>query len=566
MQHGCFRYYQASKMKNYRLLYFILLLGLLHCSIVFSRPAVQINSDATWVSYTMFGAKLDGKTDDYNAIKKCHEYANINNLAVVQQAGTIFISGNHKNSIKVRTNTDLHGCTMIIDDSFMNHPVYEFVEDPDNEFVDISSDGIKSKDQYVIGCHVLPSLKDYKHSFFVVEGSRILGTRQTPQLLNYKNRESFTILSDGVLSDGPLYCDYSSDDIKLKVKSTTTRAITVRLPKLKFKIKKARTSYNKCFVCSRNNVRLELPRELEYTDYPTDEETSSAMCLVSFRECCGVKVYGGDCENKGRLPDEKLQRACYVLGFSLCSDITVENVKIYRGWGGMNSEFIKTITVRDSYLNRFDNHFGISNIFIENCTFVGSNDCINVGYGNGQATIRDIRWILARTSSYESYTLLNMRKDIRLSYKGDVYIENADIVATEGGKSFTLIRMTDNYKGDNNSYIECDNIVNSIFLKNLKVDKTIRDVRLLSADFSESSKVQRVNHLTFDNIRFENEIKPFYIKNNRNEMPKMLYFDNVTIKDCFFPKMKDWGSIEDIVINNFTYEGNDSISLKKINR
>lgn len=71
------------------------------------------------VTYEQFGAKGDGKTDDFAAMKAAHEYANQNGLEVHAAAGKSYYIGNstYGEHITVQTNTFWHGATVIFDDS-----------------------------------------------------------------------------------------------------------------------------------------------------------------------------------------------------------------------------------------------------------------------------------------------------------------------------------------------------------------------------------------------------------------------------------------------------------------
>lgn len=490
-----------------------------------------------FITYEMFGAKLDGIHDDYEAIYKCHQYANEYQIDVMQRNGTIYIAGAHTIPIEIKTNTDIQGCSLIIDDTFINHSVYEIKEDEENELKPVECP--INKEQFKMGSLCLPCLQDYRHAFFVINGSRTLGVRPTEQPLNYRNKECFTIMSDGILADGNLYCDYTEDYIDLKVKSTTTPSITVKLPVIEFRIKEVETTYTKIIMCKRNNTVIHLPRDIVYTDYPSNEESYSVENILSVRECYGVNIVGGNCENKGRLPNEKLQRTCYVVAIGLCSDIMIDNVTLYRGWGAMSTEFIKTISVKNSCLNRFDNHFGISNVTIDNCTFIGSNDCINVGYGNGDVVVNNIKWIYGKTSSVGYTSLLRLREDLRQCYRGRISIQNASIYSTKSDVNIDLINIYDESNVGNTTYIKEDNSIQSINLENIYIDKTVRSVRLLRTGFSDTSTPLIINSLYYRNVSHDGYTEFVRSVNNSKGDNDLLSIHSVALKDCYLPGLVD---------------------------
>ena len=76
------------------------------------------------VCYEDFGAVGDGKTDDFDAIARAHEYANENGLAVEVASDKTYYIGStaiseteNKPSIKIKTSTDWKNSKFIIDDS-----------------------------------------------------------------------------------------------------------------------------------------------------------------------------------------------------------------------------------------------------------------------------------------------------------------------------------------------------------------------------------------------------------------------------------------------------------------
>jgi len=74
--------------------------------------------DVRNIYYADFGARGDGVTDDFLAIRACHEYANEHGHTVNAEAGaTYYIGGtNASGSAIIKTNTNWHGAKFIFDD------------------------------------------------------------------------------------------------------------------------------------------------------------------------------------------------------------------------------------------------------------------------------------------------------------------------------------------------------------------------------------------------------------------------------------------------------------------
>ena len=69
------------------------------------------------VTYEAFGAKGDGKTNDHEAIRKAHEYANEHRLPVRASDTATYYIGDATGPAVIRTDTDWGKAKFIIDDT-----------------------------------------------------------------------------------------------------------------------------------------------------------------------------------------------------------------------------------------------------------------------------------------------------------------------------------------------------------------------------------------------------------------------------------------------------------------
>ena len=82
-----------------------------------SLEAYTPEINATRVYYSDFGAVGDGRTDDYEAIKAAHEFANKSGQLVTSESNTTYYMGKGSGTISIKTNVDFNNCKFIFDDS-----------------------------------------------------------------------------------------------------------------------------------------------------------------------------------------------------------------------------------------------------------------------------------------------------------------------------------------------------------------------------------------------------------------------------------------------------------------
>ena len=69
-----------------------------------------------YVNYEMFGAKGDGVTDDMEAIRAAHKYANENKMDVKTDPFATYYIGPEPMDVQIMTNVDFGSSKFIIDD------------------------------------------------------------------------------------------------------------------------------------------------------------------------------------------------------------------------------------------------------------------------------------------------------------------------------------------------------------------------------------------------------------------------------------------------------------------
>ena len=96
-------------------------------------------SYASRVSYKDFGAVGDGETDDSEAIRAAHEFANKGGQLVVAESNKTYYIAGPCDTISIKTNVDWGGCKFIFDDTIVSGsttaPVFSIDPDIANSYV-----------------------------------------------------------------------------------------------------------------------------------------------------------------------------------------------------------------------------------------------------------------------------------------------------------------------------------------------------------------------------------------------------------------------------------------------
>lgn len=111
------------------------------------------------VSYEMFGAALNGVTDDTDAIIAAHEYANANGYRIEQHTGTAYLkTATADHCPVVRTDCDWSGMTFVITEAMAKNVILRAEPDEGIRTVSLSPEQIG---QLAQGAISVPFLADY---------------------------------------------------------------------------------------------------------------------------------------------------------------------------------------------------------------------------------------------------------------------------------------------------------------------------------------------------------------------------------------------------------------------
>ena len=404
------------------------------------------------VCYEDFGAVGDGKTDDFDAIKRAHEYANENRLDVVTDGSKTYYIGDTtidvaekkaKAPIEIKTNVDWNTSRFIIDDSTITsdmparwtlifkvvreHPIayYTADEDTPNGFIArINSEGGFKTDirKFDIGI-------GYEALLYVRDDSKRVYIRYGPNKNPGEGQnELIYVDKDGNIDpDTPFLLDYDAvtsikavrtDDAPLTIRGGIFTTIANQAPE-DYKY------YNRGLSIARSNVTVE---KLTYKIAGEGDHGDPYAAFVDVIEAANVVIQNCSfqahkyymCVGSGG--GAPVGMGTYAISAHDANKVTwrrcsqsnffTPDGKVRRYiWDIMGSSGCKNLSYEDSLLSRLDAHAGMYNANVSHSTLT----CIALS-GGGDLKVEN--------SDVYSNTLIEMRSDYGSSWNGKIYVKD----------------------------------------------------------------------------------------------------------------------------------------------
>jgi hypothetical protein len=386
-----------------------------------------------WVSYSDFGARGDGITDDIDDIAAAHAVANQYGLSVKADEGATYYIGGKERTAVIRTNTDFGTAAFIIDDTEVQNR---------NASVFMVSSGLQP-----IKLETISSLKRNQQKIEQSLPGACLITVTNANVkryirfgLNQNNGASQTDIfvadKNGNLDmNGPIIWDFDqvTDITALPIDEKTLTITGGRFTTIANKAESKYTYYSRNIAIRRSRV---IVTGLEHRVTGEGEHGAPYGGFINISDCAyvtvkntvltGHKTYvtigaAGKPVSMGTY-DISVNRALNV-SFVNCSQTNDINDKTY--WGIMGSNYSKNLLYDSCTFSRFDAHMGVANATIRNSTLghMGIN-----AIGSGVLTVEN--------STINGNSLINLRTDYGSTWQGEVFIRNCVFVPA-GGKSIS---------------------------------------------------------------------------------------------------------------------------------
>jgi len=425
--------------------------------------------DVAHVYYTDFGAAGNGTTNDIDAIRAAHVFANEGGQTVVavnpaDRKNTFYIGATGGRTVEIKTDVDWTGATIIVDDtSFEYTKDFEktasiFTVVRDYETVTHSADNPTAlyeqlKNGFSRNIDKLDYATGYKTMYVIYNSNRTMYIRNGGASNNVGQAQHELIVVDENGNIDPLtkclfdyesvtsIVEYRIDDKPITLKGGTFKTIANAAPNLS-------TYYERNIMVKRSNVTIDgLVHVIEnegtqgspYHGFLSFREMSNA--LIKNANLQGHKVYKNGNSNMGTYDIScHLSNATYFLDCTQNNfykpDAPTTPMPNSMAWGIMGSNFSKNVTFDHCKLSRLDAHAGVYNASIIN----GSEVTYVRLIGGGTFLVKDSQINAGNT---EEKVAISLRSDYGSTWNGDIILENCTIKS--GTAKLTLIGATYNY-------------------------------------------------------------------------------------------------------------------------
>ena len=382
----------------------------------------MIENKELYVNYEMFGAKGDGITNDMEAIRAAHVYANENNMSVKTNPFATYYLGPEPMNVPIKTNVDFGSSKFIIDDREVKleerkASIFTVL----SKYDPINIDGIASIKKNQMKLDLPQELP--RNCYCKVDNAN---KKQFIRFgLNQNNGSSqtdcFVLDKTGYILNKVIW-DFENVT-SVVAYPIDEEILTVRGGIFTFIANQAESKYNyhsRNIVISRSNTVVENVTMLVEGELDHGAPYDGFICI---RNCAYVTIQ--NCHLSPRKiystigsAGKPVSMGSYAFSAGSVVNLTLKNIK-QNGimdrthWGLMGTNHCKDVYVDGCVMSRFDAHENVANLTIKN-TVLG-HQCFNA-IGCGIMTVENV---IAYGASF-----LNLRSDYGSNWNGDIVFIN----------------------------------------------------------------------------------------------------------------------------------------------
>lgn len=382
-----------------------------------------------YVMYEDFGAVGDGKTDDFDAIVKTHEYANENGLNVfANEKATYYIGGANKTAC-IMTDTDWSTARFIIDDTAVeNRSAWIFNIAPSRSVTNITDKVSPLKiDAKNIGTSLdgksLVVLTDSNVKRYIRKGAnQNSGSNQTDVILVDEN--------GNISPDTPLIWDFDSIT-SASAYPVDTETLTVKGGRFTTLANNDASEYNyyaRGIQVRRSNTVI----DGIYHDIKNEGKTGAPYsAFVSLSCCADVTVKNSTFTGHKKYSTTGSAGTSVTMGTYDIGAATAVNAKFINCnqtnditdidyWGIAGTNYCKNLVYDGCALSRFDAHQGVLNATVIN-SVLGHHGIKLIGSGTA----------LIENTTVLAEDFVDLRPDYGSTWNGDLIIRNCKFYPTD---------------------------------------------------------------------------------------------------------------------------------------
>lgn len=389
--------------------------------------SIGLMAKEEYVTYEAFGAKGDGRTNDYPAIVQAHAYANANGLPVKAKYGAVYYIGDSTETAVVKTDTDFSGAKFLIDDvalKFENRRTEIFRLERDKPAYAVQDLGA-----------VGPNAKNVGRSFDTAVMLTVYNNKVRHFIRWGANQNDGSPASDVVLvsKDGtidkttPFVWDFPQVTSAMAY-PIDDKPITLKGGEFITIANQAESQYNyyaRGISVNRSNVTLAgihhfVQREMDHGAPYTGFFQIGRCANVVLKDLVvtGHKTYQtiGSAGVSVPMGSYDLDANC-AINVSFLNVRQSNDICDTRYWGVLGTNFCKNLLYDHCRVSRFDAHQGVCNATIRNSE-LGHQGVSLIGYG---------LFLLENTIVHDN-NLIYLRVDYGSFWRGNVIIRNCTLV------------------------------------------------------------------------------------------------------------------------------------------
>lgn len=342
-----------------------------------------------YVTYEDFGAKLDGVTDDSEAIQAAHTYANTHGCKVIQNGGQLLANF----SVDVKTDCKLN-LTLKVNASSPER-TYNIVPDNTQDVPYSGEVTTETKDAPVDTLKGMTGVITSKSSDWKV------GTFLSEP---FYHAQCTAWDEQGKLVSSPIFADCNGDFTFENVHSLYEKPISFSGLTVECDLG-GESSMPLTIVSQRNNTTIKgITCTIDNLPQPT--ATNGGAGFMVIEKCANNVVENCSMNNNSVQPASNYS---YALTLRKTLNVDIKDSVIVGGWGAIGNRLCDTVKMSNVITNRYDCHSGVLGVhLIENCIFSGVSQ-VTIGYGNAAITLQNCEFsptqsLHARVSSRNDFT------------------------------------------------------------------------------------------------------------------------------------------------------------------